>query len=287
MPPGTGGATGSRPTWIRLRKGPTACFPSTSKGRRSGSGWAIPRSPTTFQPWLATCSPRTRDARSPTGERTWIRPGTTPSNTAFRRCPALPVVVPQQSPPYDIDYDPITGHVWVATWSGGIRRSEDDAQTWQRVVLPPDELDSIDPHSPYDFLVSPRIGEERGHLNHMGFSVLVDEEGIAWAGTARGVNRSSDGLAWRRFSTDGTPGSLTGNWVISIEEQPIPGRNPIWMATWNANESDVGRTLRRYRHAGRGGFVRAVPGRREGLRLCLSRNRYRLRGRRERAVRFE
>lgn len=149
---------------------------------------------------------------------------------------ALAIVVPEQSPPFDVSYDPVSGDVWIAAWASGIRRSLDEGRTWQRVVLPPDSLEYIHPDSSYDFTVAPQRGGS-GHLNHMGFSVLVDESGTIWAGTPRGVNRSDDGLSWRRFSADGTPGSLTGSWVISIEEQPIDGPNPIWMASWNAGEA--------------------------------------------------
>ncbi len=153
---------------------------------------------------------------------------------------ALPVIVPQQSPPFDIDFDPANGDVWVAGWASGIRRSSDGGLTWDRVVLPPDELDYVHPDSVYSFRVEPQRGG-MGQLNHMGFSVLVDEAGTVWAGTPVGVNRSTDGgSSWRRFSNDGTPGSLTGNWVISIEEQPLPGLNPIWMATWNSGGGGTG-----------------------------------------------
>lgn len=150
--------------------------------------------------------------------------------------PALAVIVPEQSPPYDIHLDPSTGDLWIAGWASGIRRSTDDGRTWSRVVLPPDSLDYIHPDSSYNFTVAPQRGGT-GNLNHMGFSVHVDEAGTVWAGTPAGVNRSTDGgMSWRRFSADGTPGSLTGSWVISIEEQPSAGRNPVWMATWNAGE---------------------------------------------------
>lgn len=153
---------------------------------------------------------------------------------------ALPVIVPQQSPPYDIDFDPATGTVYVAGWASGIRRSTDGGLTWSRVVLPPDELDAIHPDSTYDFRVEPQRGGT-GELNHMGFAVLVDETGTIWAGTPAGVNRSTDGgLAWRRFSADGSSSGLTGSWVISIEEEPAPGRNPVWMATWNSGQSGSG-----------------------------------------------
>lgn len=166
-----------------------------------------------------------------------------PSNTSVvygdNVLEALAVIVPEQSPPFDIDFDQKTGDVWIAAWASGIRRSPDEGRTWQRVVLPPDSIDYIHPDSSYDFVVAPQRGSS-GHLNHMGFSVLVDENGTIWAGTPRGVNRSDDGLEWQRFSADGTPNSLTGSWVISIEEQPVEGRNPIWMATWNAGEIGEG-----------------------------------------------
>jgi photosystem II stability/assembly factor-like uncharacterized protein len=153
---------------------------------------------------------------------------------------ALPVIVPQQSPPFDIDFDPTNGDVWVAGWASGLRRSSDGGLTWSRVVLPPDDLDYVHPDSVYSFRVEPQRGG-MGQLNHMGFAVLVAEDGTVWAGTPVGVNRSTDGgSSWRRFSNDGTPSSLTGNWVISIEEQPLTGQNPIWMATWNSGGSGAG-----------------------------------------------
>ena len=149
---------------------------------------------------------------------------------------ALPVIVPQQSPPYDIDYDPFTGDVWIAAWASGTRRSTDQGRTWQRVVLPPDFLDAINPDESYDFEVTPERGTE-GNRNHMGFSILVDETGTVWAGTASGINRSTDGgQSWRRFTADGSVGTLTGNWIPSIEEQPAAGRNPVWIASWSAGE---------------------------------------------------
>lgn len=164
-------------------------------------------------------------------------PGDTEEVYGVSVLPALPVIVPQQSPPFDIDYDPVHDEVWVAGWASGVRRSGDGGRTWQRVVLPPDDLEAIYPDSLYDFSVEPQRGG-MGSLNHMGFAVLVDETGTVWAGTPRGINRSTDGgLSWQRFEAEGTASSLTGNWVVSIEEQPLPGRNPVWLATWNAGES--------------------------------------------------
>ncbi len=156
--------------------------------------------------------------------------------------PALPVIVPQQSPPFDIDYNAATDEVWVAAWASGIRRSADGGRTWNRVVLPPDDRDYIHPDSTYTFEIEPRRGLT-GWFNYLGFGVLVDETQTVWAGTVAGVNRStpadvtpSGERAWRRFAFNGTSAGLTGNWVISIEEQPLPGRNAIWMATWDGSD---------------------------------------------------
>ena len=181
--------------------------------------------------------------------------------------PALPIIVPQQSPPFDIDYDPVTRDVWVAGWASGIRKLEwlEEEGTWaeafERVVLPPDTLRSIRPDQPYAFPLAPeRLEIEEGN-NFLGFSVLVDETGTVWAGTVAGLNRSTpedvflfedpetgetfEERAWRRFDFDGTTNSLLGDWVISIEEQPLDDpateedeRNPIWLATWRAFEAD-------------------------------------------------
>ena len=151
--------------------------------------------------------------------------------------PALKVIVPEESPPWDIDYDPATGHVWMAGFASGIRRSTDDGRTWERVVLPPDGVEAIRPGEPYDFAIEPKRGE-RGFNNHLGFSVLVDEMGTVWAGTVNGVNRSrpedvfpSGERAWTNFSFDGTATAPTGNFVVAIREQPLPGQNAIWMGT--------------------------------------------------------
>jgi len=155
---------------------------------------------------------------------------------------ATPITTESNSAPTGIDVDPVTEAVWSANGFGGIRRSTGQGQSWQRVVLPPGDRAAIFPDSTYDFVVGPPTGDG-GSLNHVGFSVLVDETGTVWAGTAGGVNRSqpedvmAGGRIWRRFAYDGTPGGLTGNRVVALAEQPQPGRNPVWMATWSANQA--------------------------------------------------
>jgi hypothetical protein len=160
--------------------------------------------------------------------------------------PALPITTEENSAPTGIDAVRSSGIVWSANGIGGLRRSADQGETWQRVVLPPDDRNAIFPDSTYDFVVGPP-STNGGSLNHVGFSVLVDETGTVWAGTAAGVNRSApsdvrpNGRVWRRFAYDGTPAGLTGNRVVAIAEQPQPGRNPIWMATWSANQTAADR----------------------------------------------
>src|SRR5690606_28984314 len=132
------------------------------------------------------------------------------------------------------------GAIWVAGWSSGIRKSLDDGRTWERVVLPPDALTEINPDSLYDFALEPRRGN-LGNFNHMGFSILIASDGTIWAGTPKGVNVSTDGLAWRRIEPDGSSTSMTGSWVVAMEEQFTDEGSAIWLATWEATETgDLG-----------------------------------------------
>ncbi len=185
--------------------------------------------------------------------------------------PALPIIVPQQSPPFDVDFDPLTRDVWVAGLASGIRRLEwlpDSgryAEDFQRIVLPPDTVRSIRPDEVQRFVFAPERNEFEEARNFLGFSVLVDETGTVWAGTVAGVNRSrpedivelvvfdSTGTmpvdtlrerAWERTGFDGTNAGLPGDWVIALEEQPFDDpataeneRNPVWLAVWRAVEA--------------------------------------------------
>jgi len=155
--------------------------------------------------------------------------------------PAVPITQEAGTPPRDIALGR-GDTVWVASSRGGLRRWTEQDSTWMRIVLPPDTSTRIEPSQSYDFLVAPPQDDGPGFQNYRAFSVLVDETGTVWAGTAAGLNRSTpddvapDGeRAWRLFRSDGTPNSLTGQIVFELAEQPRPnGRNPIWMATLRA-----------------------------------------------------
>lgn len=189
---------------------------------------------------------------------------------------ALPIIVPQLSPPFDVAYDPATRDVWTAGLLSGVRRLRWNAEAgayardFERVVLPPDTLASISPIQPYAFPFIPELpGLSDAGANFIAYSVLVDETGTVWAGTEGGVNRSRpedvflfentetgeafEERAWQRTGYDGTSRGLLASAVIALAEQPLGDgafpvgspqnpRNPVWLATWRplATESQPG-----------------------------------------------
>ncbi len=158
--------------------------------------------------------------------------------------PAIPVTQASGSAPQDLAVDVASGTTWLAGARSGLRRTTDGGETWSRVVLPPDTAAAIRPDEPNDFTVGPPLNDGRGQRNHFVFSALVDETGTVWAGTAAGVNRSrpedivGGERGWQHVIADGTRTFLTGNSVIRIAEQPLPGRNPVWLATWALDPTD-------------------------------------------------
>ncbi len=148
----------------------------------------------------------------------------------------VPVIVPQQSPPYMVDF---RGDViFFAGWASGIRRSTDLGQSWERIVLPPLGMDELNPENDYDFVIDPR-GEGQGNafLNFLGFSVLIGQDGTVYAGTAGGLNISdnalyapADSIRWRQVRQERRPDGLQGSWITSIRENPYD--NAVWMTNW-------------------------------------------------------
>ncbi len=180
---------------------------------------------------------------------------------------ALPIVVPEQSPPYNVAF---RGDVlFTASWASGIRRSMDFGLTWERLLLPPTELDSLTPSQTIDFYFDPRVPQSgspnlpkyrNGWQNFLGFSVMIDSRGRVWAGTAGGVNISdnaltapADQIRWKHIRAGTTSTSLMGNWVIRMREHPVSG--DIWLTNWITTSgesqglvstSDGGRTFTRH-----------------------------------------
>ena len=151
--------------------------------------------------------------------------------------PALPITVRQQNLTYDIAFTP--GTVWITSWAGGLRKSTDKGYTWQRVVLPPDYLDSINPNDTLDFCLSPSAGNfcDEGNLNHVAFSVIAVDDTTLYVGTANGINKSTDnGISWLKFNHQNQDEPISGNFITALGYNNFT--NTVWAATWKAEDEN-------------------------------------------------
>jgi len=146
---------------------------------------------------------------------------------------ALPVTVEEQNVTFDIAFTP--GTVWITSFAGGTRKSTDKGETWQRVVLPPDYLNSISPNDTLDFCLSPVGGSfcTEGNLNHRAFSVISIDNTTLYVGTAGGINKSTDnGISWIKFNHQNQNQPISGNFITALAYNNLT--NTIWAATWKA-----------------------------------------------------
>jgi hypothetical protein len=146
---------------------------------------------------------------------------------------ALPVVVPQQNLSYDIaitrtknDLNNCT--IWITSWGGGLRKSTDYGNSWERVVFPPDNLDSIRIiDTGYTFSVN-----VRNNLNQTPFCIKALNDSTFFVGTANGINKSTDwGLSWRKYNFINTSGGVSGNFVVNLYIQRYGSNEIIWAAS--------------------------------------------------------
>jgi ligand-binding sensor domain-containing protein len=148
---------------------------------------------------------------------------------------ALPVIVPEQNVTYSLSLTDKS--IWVNSWSSCLRKSIDFGKTFKRVLLPPDNLNSIKPSDTLNFMLDPRTERPTGNYNHLGFSVLAIDENEIWAGTAGGVNKSTDGgISWVKYNFKNQDSAISGNWVIAIRQQKYKLINRIWLATWKTDK---------------------------------------------------
>jgi photosystem II stability/assembly factor-like uncharacterized protein len=164
------------------------------------------------------------------------------------KIPALAITVPEQNLTYDIALT--SSAVWIASWGGMLRRSTDDGRSWQRVILPPDNLDRISPSDSLKFSLSnvtkffasdPLYNKDtlRASLNHVMFSLYAGDDSTIWVGTANGLNKSTDGgISWTKFNHQNQLQPISGNFVVAITEQVWQSKRCIWAATNNAVDSD-------------------------------------------------
>lgn len=164
---------------------------------------------------------------------------------------ALPIPVVEGNFTRSIAFTP--GTIWIASFYGGFRKSNDNGQTWQKVVVPPDYLDSISPFDTLNFTVSPSSGALgfENNLNHRFFSLKAINDSTLLIGTANGINLSTDnGISWRKFNHQNQKKPISGNFIISLDYDF--SRNIIWAASWKAegasefyglsSSSDLGKT---------------------------------------------
>jgi photosystem II stability/assembly factor-like uncharacterized protein len=113
--------------------------------------------------------------------------------------------------------------IWIASWGGGLRKSNDMGKTWQ--VVTTDNL-------PFSAL---------NYLNHRPFALMV-ENGNLWVGTAEGISKSRDGgETWRRFTHQNQQYPISGNFVVALAYQSYT--NTVWAATIEAVDADEVRAV--------------------------------------------
>lgn len=158
---------------------------------------------------------------------------------------AVDVVTPIKNVTFDLAYD--GKWLWAASFAGGLRRSGDLGETWQRVLLPWDNETRLDSALLVELagqIAADTVGSRQYaldpvlHLNHRVFSVITWDDTV-WVGTAGGINVSYDGgRSWQHMSSSTT--NMSGNWVVALHrQQREDGRAVIWGSTVTTGGSEV------------------------------------------------
>jgi hypothetical protein len=156
---------------------------------------------------------------------------------------ALPVTVAEQNITYDISFTP--GSVWITSFAGGTRRSTDMGQTWQRVILPTDSLNSISPTdtlSERDKCIAPIAGSfcSQGWLNYRAFSVIAVDDSTVFVGTANGINKTTNANdpqpSWIKFNHQNQDEQISGNFITALGFNHT--NSTLWASTWKAEAQE-------------------------------------------------
>ncbi len=131
---------------------------------------------------------------------------------------------------YDIAF--VDSTIWIASYGGGLRRSDDMGRTWQVVTTDGIYFSSGD------------------NLNHRAFSLLSVEDTL-WVGTAEGISKSADnGSTWQRFLSKGNDEqTISGNFIVSLAYQP--DAHAVWAATVEAVGNEERRGVSRTVNGGK------------------------------------
>ncbi len=185
---------------------------------------------------------------STNGGETWLRVNQPIDNRTdtveiygINEIKALPITTTINNITYDIALT--KDAIYIASFAGGLRRSTDMGKTWQRIVLPPDNLNQINPNSNLNFELNPVK-----NYNHRVFSVIAVDDSIIWVGTANGINKSADGgRSWVKFNHQNQVYPISGNFVVALGNQRVKRETMeediIWGATINANDPDEFKAL--------------------------------------------
>ena len=150
---------------------------------------------------------------------------------------ALPITTAVNNITYDIAFTKNT--IWISSFAGGLRKSNDNGKTWQRVVLPPDNLNSISPNDTLHFSLQPVAGKfgNESYLNHRVFSVIGIDDSTLVVGTAGGINISKDnGLSWVKYNHQNQEEPITGNFITALAYDKA--KKTIWASTWKAESTE-------------------------------------------------
>ena len=130
--------------------------------------------------------------------------------------------------------------VYICSFAGMARVTNDTGKTWKRVILPPDNLTSISPNVSLVFDLSPSGGALglQNNLNHRAFSVFAENDSTVWIGSAGGINKTTNrGLSWTKFTKQTQLNPISGNFIVGIGKQKTSTKNIIWAATINASDN--------------------------------------------------
>ena len=153
----------------------------------------------------------------------------------------LPITVAEQNLTYDIAFTP--NAVWITSFAGGTRRSTDMGQTWQRIILPTDSLNSISPSDSLaerDKCISPTAGNfcNTGWLNYRAFSVVSANDSTVYVGTANGINKTTNAFAqypsWVKYNHQNQSQPISGNFITALGYNFY--NNTIWASSWKAED---------------------------------------------------
>jgi FlgD Ig-like domain/BNR/Asp-box repeat len=139
-----------------------------------------------------------------------------------------PTTTTVQNLTFDIAF--VDSTIWIASFGGGLRRSDNMGQTWQVVTTDNQPFSSLN------------------ILNHRAFS-LLSEMGNLWYGSAEGISKSTDnGSTWERFTHQNQENPISGNFVVALAYQD--STNTIWAATVEATDTSETRAVSKTTNGG-------------------------------------